>query len=147
MPDWFDKMTRRWLASLRLGDDGDARLPDSVNLNLYEHGEHGVSWHADDEPLFQGKFQDTRIVSVTLGSPRKFQIGLRAPRRGGILKPEAGSVQSFNLGHGQICTMEGLFQKHYLHQIGKAKGKRGQPRINATFRWIALHAPGCPKAS
>ena len=26
---------------------------------------------------------------------------------GGILKPEKGSMATFNLGHGQICTMEG----------------------------------------
>ena len=131
-----------------------------------------VSWHSDDEPLFRGKFQDravagcsaplhaclcdlasesqsassqdARIISVTLGAMRKFQVGLKAPRRGalpspallgsprigsvpsrgseaeaetvsyvapgGILKPERGSVCNFNLGHGQICTMEGAFE-------------------------------------
>lgn len=33
-------------------------FPNCVNLNLYEHGDHQVAWHSDDEPLFRGKFQD-----------------------------------------------------------------------------------------
>mgnify|MGYP002803413986 CR=1 FL=1 len=142
-PDWFLEMAKRWLGCLNLDDqDKDSMFPNCVNLNLYEHGDHQVAWHSDDEPLFRGKFQDTRIISVTLGAMRKFQVGLKAPRRGGILKPEKGSMATFNLGHGQICTMEGLFQKHYLHQI--AKGTTRQPRINATFRTIVEHAAGCP---
>lgn len=30
----------------------------------------------------QRAMQDTRIISVTLGAMRKFQVGLKAPRRG-----------------------------------------------------------------
>jgi len=144
-PDWFKDMSKRWLSCLNLNDDTDrdSRFPDSVNLNLYENGSHIVAWHSDDEPIFRGKQQDTRIISVSLGAPRKFQIGLRSPRRGGILKPEKGSTQSFTLGHGVLSTMEGLFQKHYLHQIAKG-GVTGGPRINATFRYIEEHAVGCP---
>mmetsp|Transcript_37998 Transcript_37998/g.68729 ORF Transcript_37998/g.68729 Transcript_37998/m.68729 type:complete len:593 (-) Transcript_37998:42-1820(-) len=142
-PPWFELMVRRWLGAFNLNDaDKDSKFPDSVNMNLYEHGEHSVSWHSDDEPLFRGKFQDTRIISVSLGAARKFQVGLRAPRRGGILKPEKDSTTTFTLGHGHICTMEGLFQKHYLHQI--AKGTAKDPRINATFRYIVEHEASCP---
>eukprot|EP00439_Symbiodinium_sp_Y106_P038666 s2512_g4.t1 len=120
-PDWFMVMAKRWLECLNLNgedcnttpfpvvkhaspalqQDKDGRFPDCVNLNLYETGDHQVSWHSDDEPLFRGKFQDARIISVTLGAMRKFQVGLKAPRRGGILKPERGSVCNFNLGHGE----------------------------------------------
>lgn len=38
--------------------DKDSMFPNCVNLNLYEHGDHQVAWHSDDEPLFRGKFQD-----------------------------------------------------------------------------------------
>jgi len=145
-PPWFTEMSKRWLQCFNLnGQDQDSNFPDAVNLNLYENGDHVVAWHSDDEPLFQGKTQDTRIISVSLGSARKFQTGFKAPRRGGILKPEKGSIASFTLGHGQLSTMEGLFQKHYLHQIAKA-GSTNRPRINATFRYIVQHAPGCPLA-
>lgn len=34
---------------------------------------------------------------------------------GGILKPEKGSTATFNLGHGQICTMEGLLHVGFGH--------------------------------
>eukprot|EP00747_Dinoflagellata_sp_TGD_P191580 gnl/TRDRNA2_/TRDRNA2_55164_c0_seq2.p1 gnl/TRDRNA2_/TRDRNA2_55164_c0~~gnl/TRDRNA2_/TRDRNA2_55164_c0_seq2.p1 ORF type:complete len:643 (+),score=104.07 gnl/TRDRNA2_/TRDRNA2_55164_c0_seq2:83-2011(+) len=147
MEPWFEDMMRRWLVVMNFKDDDDGinRFPDSVNLNLYDGGQHSVAWHSDDEPLFCGKIQDTRIVSVSLGNSRKFQVGLRAPRRGGILKPEKGSIKNFNLAHGQICTMEGLFQKHFLHQIPKGTGNK--QRINATFRWIARHVPECPKST
>merc|ERR1712014_166259 len=125
-PPWFSAMASRWLHCLNLRDqDTDGMFPDATNLNLYEDGEQQVAWHSDDEPLFRGKFQDTRIISVSLGAARKFQVGLRAPRRGGILKPEKGSTQNFTLGHAHICTMEGLFQKHYIHQIPKTQGSGG----------------------
>merc|ERR1712216_423023 len=90
---------------------------------------------------------DMRIISVSLGNARRFQIGLRAPRRGGILLPEKGSIQNVSLEHGHMCTMEGLFQKHYIHQVVKTKGKSQQPRINATFRWIVEHELHCPLAA
>eukprot|EP00438_Fugacium_kawagutii_P029213 Skav229548 [mRNA] locus=scaffold568:265840:271100:+ [translate_table: standard] len=55
-PDWFLEMAKRWLSCLNLNDeDKDALFPNSVNLNLYEHGDHQVAWHSDDEPLFRGK--------------------------------------------------------------------------------------------
>ena len=109
-PEWLWEMSQRWLKSLNLdGTDKDSTMPDCVNLNLYENGSHTVAWHSDDEPLFQGKCEDARIISVSLGSSRNFQTGLKAPRRGAILKPEKGSVESFTLGHGHLCTMEGLF--------------------------------------
>ena len=41
-------------------EDKDSMFPNCVNLNLYEHGDHQVAWHSDDEPLFRGKFQDRR---------------------------------------------------------------------------------------
>ena len=142
-PDWLWDMSRRWLRSLNLdGADQNSVMPDCVNLNLYEHGSHTVAWHADDEPLFQSKVEDARIISVSLGSPRSFQIGLRAPRQGGILRPVKGSVESFSLEHGHLCTMEGVFQKHYLHQV--AKSGANQLRINATFRYIVKHDNNCP---
>ena len=58
-PDWFLEMAQRWLGCLNLTDeDKDAMFPNCVNLNLYEHGDHQVAWHSDDEPLFRGKLQD-----------------------------------------------------------------------------------------
>ena len=46
-------------------EDKDSMFPNCVNLNLYEHGDHQVAWHSDDEPLFRGKFQDHFGCKIT----------------------------------------------------------------------------------
>lgn len=143
-PDWFDTMTDRWLGKLKLRGT-ELGMPNCANINLYDGGEQAVSWHSDDEPLFKGKLQDTRIISVSLGAARKFQVGLRAPRRGAFLQPERDSIESTWLEHGHLATMEGLFQKHYLHQVPKA-GSSTEPRINVTFRYNVAHVAPCPLA-
>merc|ERR1712137_780518 len=49
-----------------------SQWPNSCNLNLYDDGTSSVGWHADDEQLFNAKHQDVRILSLSLGVPRKF---------------------------------------------------------------------------
>ncbi|CAE8627342.1 unnamed protein product [Polarella glacialis] len=141
IPDWLEDVMLRWLQEF--GFDRES-LPNSVNLNLYEHAGHSVGWHADDEPLFQGKVQDARIISVSLGAPRRFRIGMRGLRRAKKMMPDKGTVSDVMLNHGDVCTMEGLFQKHFLHQLSRGKSTTPDPRVNATFRWIVEHAAPCP---
>merc|ERR1712217_869161 len=121
--------------------DSEMGMPNCANINYYEGADQGVSWHSDDEPLFQGKVRDACIISVSLGAARKFQVGLRAPRNGAYLQPERGSIESVWLEHGHLATMEGLFQKHYLHQIAKAGNC--EPRIDVTFRYNVAHCLSC----
>eukprot|EP00927_Polykrikos_kofoidii_P068232 TRINITY_DN6359_c0_g1_i1.p1 TRINITY_DN6359_c0_g1~~TRINITY_DN6359_c0_g1_i1.p1 ORF type:complete len:414 (-),score=50.18 TRINITY_DN6359_c0_g1_i1:77-1318(-) len=142
MPDWFEDMRSRWLQDA-VGHCQDG-LPNCVNLNLYEHGMHGVNWHADDEVLFGGRTSDCTIVSVSLGASRRFRAGLSLGRRGQRLVVDRSNIQDVELRHGTICTMEGLFQKHYIHKLSKCRKDRAGLRINATFRWIKCHARGCP---
>ena len=106
-------------------------MPDSCNLNLYEDKTQMVGWHADDEDLFQGKFQDCRIISLSLGATRRFELELNWPEEGESL----GASQQ--LADGDLCTMEGMTQKHYMHRVPEEEeGPVGQ-RINLTWRWIA----------
>lgn len=133
-----------------------------VNLNYYPAG-GGVGWHADDEFLFDGLRREARIVSLSLcgtswrredgggdGSDsigrnwgvRKFQV-----RRKG--KKNADDVREILLGHGDLMTMEGLFQKYYLHSVwpGDSKNVSDHPlcqgeRINLTWRTIVRHLDG-----
>jgi len=104
--------------------------PNSCNLNLYEDGNMSVGWHADNEKLFLGRFEDIRILSVSLGQTRTFELRLQE------LEDEAESrpKQRMNLRDGDLCTMEGLTQKYYEHRLAK-EGAAG-PRINLTWRWI-----------
>lgn len=108
--------------------------PNSCNLNLYENGEHSVGWHADNESLFQGKEKDCRIISLSLGQTRKFELQC------GNDKP-----QKLDLSDGDLCTMEGLTQKYYRHRVPKEQGKGIRERINLTWRWVVEHMPACER--
>ncbi|KAL7552217.1 hypothetical protein ACHAWF_018120 [Thalassiosira exigua] len=132
-------------------DDGELN---SVNLNYYPRG-GGVGYHADDEFLFDGLNRPTRIVSLSLCSraagdgkgvdpnhgARLFQV----KRKG----DEADEVRDIVLRHGDLMTMEGMFQKHYLHSVwpGDSDEHKDQElcrgeRINLTWRTIVRHLDG-----
>merc|ERR1711972_757559 len=113
--------------------------PNSCNLNLYEDGGMSVGWHSDDESLFQGKFQDCRIISFSPGAKRKFELRANWPEEGE--KP----VRVIMLGDGDLCTMEGMVQKHFMHRVPREGGVDG-PRINMTWRYNVKHTPRCPAA-
>jgi len=111
--------------------------PDSCNLNLYEDGGMSVGWHSDDERLFQGKFTDIQIISLSFGQTRRFELRANWP--------EAGErrLTKIDLGSGDLMTMEGMTQKHFQHRVPKEGGVEG-PRINLTWRWVLKHSPKCP---
>uniref|UniRef100_A0A7S0A2R0 Fe2OG dioxygenase domain-containing protein n=1 Tax=Pyrodinium bahamense TaxID=73915 RepID=A0A7S0A2R0_9DINO len=101
-------------------------------MNLYEDGQHSVGWHADNESLFQGKVRDCRIISLSLGQTRKFE-----------LKCKGGGFHRMFLSDGDLCTMEGLTQKYYQHRVPKEGGGKVGARINLTWRWVVEHTAGC----
>jgi len=136
----------------------------SVNLNYYPQG-GGVGFHADDEFLFDGLNRETRIISLSLCSKadqnsaaiaekdrsnnynhnfgaRKFQV-----RRKG--KKYESQLNENILRHGDIMTMEGMFQKYYLHSVWPGDSTKyldhelcqGE-RINLTWRTIVRHLDG-----
>mmetsp|Transcript_148023 Transcript_148023/g.475290 ORF Transcript_148023/g.475290 Transcript_148023/m.475290 type:complete len:584 (-) Transcript_148023:108-1859(-) len=114
-----------------------AEWPNCCNLNLYENGGMSVGWHSDDERLFQGKFQDIRIISLSLGVTRKFELRINNP------EPGQRPVSLMKLGNGDLCTMEGMMQKHFQHRVPN-EGNISGARINLTWRWVARHNPQCP---
>lgn len=107
--------------------------PDSCNANYYDDGNQTVGWHADDEPLFCATTHDSLIVSLSLGARRQFQLHP---------KDNPKAVTSILLEHGDLCTMEGLCQKHYRHRVPREVAVKG-PRINLTWRWILRHESSC----
>mmetsp|Transcript_31943 Transcript_31943/g.72883 ORF Transcript_31943/g.72883 Transcript_31943/m.72883 type:complete len:517 (+) Transcript_31943:77-1627(+) len=129
--------------------------PTCVNLNLYLDGNQSVGWHSDDEGLFRGCERDCRIISASWGATRNFELALKdknhASGRPSIFRETLKRVE---LRSGDICTMEGLFQKHYSHQLAKEACEEGggslaegvTARINLTWRYIAEHKPYCPLA-
>mmetsp|Transcript_78854 Transcript_78854/g.203118 ORF Transcript_78854/g.203118 Transcript_78854/m.203118 type:complete len:130 (-) Transcript_78854:66-455(-) len=119
------------------GLPSQADWPDSCNLNLYEDGGASVGWHSDDERLFQGKFVDIRIISLSFGQKRKFELRANCPEEG------EKAVKRIMLGSGDLMTMEGMTQKHFQHRVPKEACAAGA-RINLTWRWILKHNPQCP---
>lgn len=114
-----------------------SQWPNSCNVNLYEDGGASVGWHGDDERIFNGKFQDIRILSLSLGQRRKFEL------RVNYVSPGERPEKLVMLNSGDLMTMEGMCQKHYQHRVPKEHGVSG-PRINLTWRWNVKHTPQCP---
>jgi len=114
-----------------------AQWPNSCNLNLYTDGGMSVGWHSDDERYFNGKFQDIRILSLSLGVARSFNLRSNWP------EPQERQLRSLMLSNGDLCTMEGMLQKHYQHRVPKENNISG-PRINLTWRWNVRHEARCP---
>ncbi|CAJ1945981.1 unnamed protein product [Cylindrotheca closterium] len=130
---------------------------DCCNLNYYPRG-GGVGFHADDEFLFDGLRRPVRIVSLSLTSPpsdkgsaRKFQVRRKREDEDGntAQKKHNHDVIEVMLKHGDLMTMEGYFQKHYLHSVwpGDSKEYMDHPhtqgeRINLTWRTIVQHLDG-----
>ena len=134
----------------------------ACNLNYYPPGA-GVGFHADDEFLFDGLHRETCIVSLSLC--RGSDDGLLAGARKFLVKPKHMTPHKHSndhdhteyrpdelvLKHGDLVTMEGMFQKHYLHCIWPGDSLqslhehdpfcRGE-RINLTWRTIVQHLDG-----
>lgn len=129
MPQWFLEITNRVCRACGIQD-----RPNSCKVNYYEDGSQAVSWHADDEPLFDSTRNDVLVISLSLGQGRRFELHPM---------DDPTSVTTMMLENGDLCTMEGLCQKHYRHRVPKEKVNIG-PRINCTWRWIRKHQTTCP---
>ena len=129
---WVEEGLKLCMPLCGLDDPKD--WPDSCNLNLYEGGGQAVGCYADDEHLFQGKLQDCKIIFLSLGCARRFELKFRD-------KPHESCTMV--LGHGDTCTMEGMMQNHYLHRVPKVRKEDGT-RVNLTWRWIKHHDQECP---
>lgn len=136
-PVWMQNIMRMVMPMCGLMDP--ASWPNSCNMNLYDDGGMSVGWHSDDEMIFQGKFMDIRIISLSFGVRRKFELRANWPEEG------ERPLQTIMLGDGDLCTMEGMTQKHFQHRVPKENAVEG-PRINMTWRWVVKHTPRCPAA-
>jgi len=137
-PAWLKHIEERVFSALNL-----PFRPNCCNMNMYSTGNDKLGWHADDEDLFQGTTRDCLIVSLSLGQARTFAVKTRQPGAPSTNKVLAG---------GDICIMEGFFQKFYLHSVLRdfiPPSLAELPRINFTWRTIVRHqgVDKCPIAS
>merc|ERR1712216_959682 len=114
-PPWMIEIMRAFMPLCGLTEP--EQWPNSCNLNMYVDGQMSVGWHADDEALFKGRYEDACVISASLGHTRTFELRLSAAGE------EEGEREKYTmrLGNGDICTMEGLTQKHYQHRVPKEK--------------------------
>jgi alkylated DNA repair dioxygenase AlkB len=96
----------------------------SVLGNYYRTGSDSMGWHADKERELGA---DPAIVSLSLGSPRRFLIRHNRTRQ----------TLTFDLGAGSLLIMAGSLQHHWRHCLPKQPGPVGA-RINLTFRKIII---------
>ncbi|OEU12068.1 hypothetical protein FRACYDRAFT_244294 [Fragilariopsis cylindrus CCMP1102] len=146
-----------------------------VNLNYYPSA-GGIGFHADDEYMFDGLNRNTKIISLSLcctttttstclhkpnnnyknknWGARKFQIKKRDNNKSESDDDDDNDdknvVHEIILRHGDIVTMEGMFQKYYLHSIWPGDDDDNSidyndddlcqgERINLTWRTIVKH--------
>lgn len=90
-------------------------------LNYYKDGSDYISWHSDDEFIFDSK---EPIVTVSVGGLRRFKI-----------RPILNhlDVAEYDSGHGDIIVMPPGFQQTHQHSIPKTS-KYVDPRLSFTFR-------------
>jgi len=134
-PQWMLDLMSQVMPYCGLMNEED--WPNCCNMNLYMDGGSAVGWHSDDEMLFQGKFRDILIISLSFGVTRKFELRYNWPEQGEDV------VKRINIASGDLMTMEGMTQKHMQHRVPKEGNVTG-PRINLTWRWVVKHTPRCP---
>jgi len=109
-----DELSRHYRAEL--GEDFV-----TAGMCLYRDGRDSVAWHADDRG--HGRYRDTMVAILSLGSPRQL-----------LLRPRAGgpSVRR-TLAHGDLLVMGGSCQRSWLHAVPKTSRSVG-PRMSVQFR-------------
>eukprot|EP00747_Dinoflagellata_sp_TGD_P167256 gnl/TRDRNA2_/TRDRNA2_191331_c0_seq1.p1 gnl/TRDRNA2_/TRDRNA2_191331_c0~~gnl/TRDRNA2_/TRDRNA2_191331_c0_seq1.p1 ORF type:complete len:474 (+),score=64.73 gnl/TRDRNA2_/TRDRNA2_191331_c0_seq1:132-1424(+) len=135
-PRWMEEVMTAVMPLCGLSDP--ATWPNCCNLNRYSDGSEAVAWHADDERLFQGKVQDCRVISLSLGQERQFEVRRLSDDDSATGVPREEQVTRLRLADGDLCTMEGLTQKYYEHRVPKA-ARSLRLRVNFTWRWIVEH--------
>lgn len=140
-PDFVAEIRRICATAAGLQDN----QPNACNINLYRDGNDSVGWHTDDEEVFESDYNDACILSLSLGATRTFCVKRKPPPGSPPGAGKKGAAEaSFQVAHADLCTMEGRFQRWYLHAVLK-EPKVKEPRINLTWRWITKHnqADGC----
>ncbi|WP_100643781.1 alpha-ketoglutarate-dependent dioxygenase AlkB family protein [Alteromonas facilis] len=95
----------------------------AVLANWYQHGQHSMGMHSDDEPELGIK---PIIASLSFGADRVF-----------IFKHKKTKQQvKVTLTHGSLLIMSGETQRYWQHGINKTAKPIGG-RLNLTFRRVS----------
>lgn len=92
----------------------------------YQDARAGIGAHADDEYLFDGDYQEIKVIGFSCGAERKFCMLTHG-------KTQLHSVTAPKLSY---LTMEGWYQRDFLHAVPPQPEIEQGERINVTWRWI-----------
>lgn len=106
----------------QLSDELDVSF-NSVLCNWYQHGQHSMGWHSDNESELGKR---PVVASITLGAERRFILRRR---------DDHACRHEYPLGHGHLLVMKGDTQALWEHGVPKTRRPVGQ-RINLTFRQV-----------
>ena len=122
----ISRVAKLWTNALRrIKEVVEANCDESFNsclLNLYQDGNEGMGWHADNEKELK---RNGTIASVSIGAERKFSFKHKVSHE----------VVDINLENGSALLMKGEIQQFWKHCLPKSK-KISKPRVNLTFRNI-----------
>jgi alkylated DNA repair dioxygenase AlkB len=98
-----------------------------IGLGLYRDGRDSVAWHGD---YVARELPEAIVATLSVGEPRRFLL------RPASSEPDADgasrSLQTFNLGWGDLLVMGGTCQRTWRHCIPKVA--RAAPRLVVVFR-------------
>jgi len=122
----ISRVAKLWANALRrIKEIVESNCDESFNsclLNLYQDGNEGMGWHADNEKELK---RNGTIASVSIGAERKFSFKHKVSHE----------VVDINLENGSALLMKGEIQQFWKHCLPKSK-KISKPRVNLTFRNI-----------
>lgn len=96
-----------------------------VLINWYANGHHYINPHTDNEKQL---VKHSPVLSLSLGQERTFRIRNKLDNK---------SILDLQMPDKTYLMMCGKMQEHYLHEVVKVNGKKGEnmgKRINITFR-------------
>tara|TARA_Y100000389_G_scaffold205104_1_gene263210 strand:- start:5158 stop:5865 length:708 start_codon:yes stop_codon:yes gene_type:complete len=132
---WSDERVPEDLKALKHSLEGIFHQRfDTVLINKYEDGKHGVDWHSDSSKIYSEQGRDNvLIVSISMGGIRRFDV--RANKKKMDKKSVKPSMEDFScfLGHGDLVVMDGQMQDFWDHRVPKMNVDCGV-RVNLTFR-------------
>ncbi|AJQ96870.1 alpha-ketoglutarate-dependent dioxygenase AlkB family protein [Gynuella sunshinyii] len=103
-------------------EQGSGYRFNSMLGNWYQHGQHGMGFHADNEPELG---QNPVVAMLTFGYARDLRFKHKNGQDQFTITPQSGS----------LLVMEGETQHYWRHGIAKSARQMGE-RISLTFRYI-----------
>mmetsp|Transcript_42097 Transcript_42097/g.105933 ORF Transcript_42097/g.105933 Transcript_42097/m.105933 type:complete len:183 (+) Transcript_42097:1302-1850(+) len=131
-PPWMHEILKACMLGIGLPDP--ETWPNCCSVAAYAQGSDCTDWHADDQLLFPASPTNFRSSSLWLWLGETRTLELRPKAKG-----EESLDGQVELVGGDIYTMEGSVQSHFLHRVPRAEF--AGLSVCLIWRWIVAHDP------